>query len=112
MSGYIAKPDSTNVFKNSYKTEDKHPDYKGRMALSVELLRSLVEEAKAGNDVEIDIAMWVKKQGDGTPFFGTRVSKSMPREKSDADTAVEDPWGVTSSAPSAPPPVADDEVPF
>lgn len=105
MSGYVAKPDNTNVFKNGYKTEDKHPDYKGKMALSVELLRSLVEEAKAGNDVEIDIAMWVKKQEDGTPFFGTRVSKSMPKPA--ASAATEDDWGIT-------PPIggADDEVPF
>jgi hypothetical protein len=108
MSTYQQKPDRTNVFKNSYKSSDSHPDYKGKLVLSTDLLKSLVAEAKQGNEVAIDVAMWVNKQHDGTPYFSMKVEKAWKKEE---DSSSDD--GAWENPPPASKPASmDDEIPF
>jgi len=62
MSDY---PDSGVLFKNDYKTDDKHPDYKGK------------GEYKG---VTFDLAAWVK-QGKNGSFLSIKFSKPFEKNK-------------------------------
>lgn len=61
MSEYQQKPGQGAIFKNDYKQQASHPDYRGK------------GKDLQGNDIEI--AMWVKKSKDGKSFFSFQISE-------------------------------------
>ncbi len=66
MSGmekkFEMKPNSGSLWKNEDKTEDKHPDYKGKI-----LIEGVGEK---------DIGAWIKVKKDGkTKFLALRISE-------------------------------------
>ena len=74
--------DKTNCFKNNYKTADNHPDLKGKLTLSKELMRALVDDLKAGREAVLDIAMWKRLQKDGsTPYLSMSVQRALTEEE-------------------------------
>ena len=74
--------DRTNCFKNNYKTADNHPDLKGKLTLSKDLMRALVEDLKAGREAVLDIAMWKRLQKDGsTPYLSMSVQRALSEEE-------------------------------
>lgn len=61
MSNYEQKPGTGAIFKNDYKQQDNHPDYRGK-----------------GKDLqgnEIEISMWVKKTKDGKSYFSFQMQE-------------------------------------
>ena len=61
---YEHRPGSFSLFKNKYKTTDKHPDYRGE-----------------GKDLEgnpIEVAAWLKESANGK-FMSCKISE--PRER-------------------------------
>ena len=64
MSDFKIDESSGFIFKNNYKTEDKHPMYKGSINWKSEL---------------IDIALWVKTK-DGKSYFSVKLSEPYKKE--------------------------------
>lgn len=77
------------LFRNNYKQQDNHPDYKGN--------------GKTPDGSELDIAAWIRKDKNGNSYFSVKVSpKREFAPKPDAQAA---------SAPAASAPSIDD-MPF
>ncbi len=64
---YEQKPGTGSIFKNDYKKEAKHPDYKGLF--------------KDENGKEWSVALWVKEGVKGK-FFSMAMSEPQPQQKS------------------------------
>jgi hypothetical protein len=61
---YELNPGSGNIFKNQYKKEDRHPDYKGQV--------------RTPDGQVLDVALWIK-DGKKGKFFS--VSLQEPRQQ-------------------------------
>jgi len=68
MSTFVQKENSGSLFKNSKKTDDKHPDYTGSLMV--------------GN-TEMQIAGWVK-QGKTGSFLALKISEKRNTPKPSA----------------------------
>jgi len=66
---YERKPGDAVAFKNDYKKDDRHPDYKGN-GLDLQ-----------GN--EVDIAIWVK-EGKSGKFFSIKISEKFVKDGGDS----------------------------
>lgn len=58
------KENTGTLFKNQYKTEDKHPNYKGRINVAGKMM---------------DIALWKRTTKQGENYLSVKLSE--PREK-------------------------------
>ena len=58
------KENTGTLFKNQYKTEDKHPNYKGRINVDGKMM---------------DIALWKRTTKQGENYLSVKLSE--PREK-------------------------------
>jgi hypothetical protein len=100
--------DNTNrgaLFKNSYKSEgDNKPDYKGKIEVSRELLKKMVEAAKGGN-VVIFLSGWRKEIKSGDRAGQTMLSMSVDEPKD--PTKAKKPAGPAAEAP-----IKEDDIPF
>ncbi len=68
------KDNSGSIFKNQYKTEDKHPDHQGSCKVVCE---------KCGHATELRISAWINDLKDNTgKYFGLLFSKPQPKEQS------------------------------
>lgn len=75
MEEYTHKENSGSVFKNTYKTEDRHPDYKGKINIAGKIM---------------DIALWKRMSKDGkTPFLSVQVAEPYQKEQQPEVTASE-----------------------
>jgi len=81
---YEIKPGNGSIFRNQYKKEDKHPDYKGQV--------------RTPDGQLLDVACWLK-EGKNGKFFS--VSLKAPRDDDGA------PSGRTPPAGSI-----DEDIPF
>jgi len=59
-----------SIFKNTYKTEEKHPDYRGIY--------------KDDQGKEWSVALWVKEGAKGK-FFSMAMSEPQPQQRTVAD---------------------------
>jgi len=85
MSG--SYPPSGALFTNSRKTKDTQPDYRGNLEISKDLLKIMIEQAKAGEKINMDIAGWKKTSKTGTSFLSLKADKPYKKEeKSSEDT--------------------------
>lgn len=65
---YQYKPNSGSLFKNQYKTEDKHPDYKGDGIV---------------NGKEVELAGWINKKKNGEEYIGITFEDKKPKKESE-----------------------------
>lgn len=78
MSDYSDRTQGA-LFANHSKKAANHPDFRGELTISKELLRELVELAKSGKDAKLEIAAWNKTSKGGVDYLS--VSGSTYRER-------------------------------
>ena len=86
MSGTY--PPGGALFTNQRKTSDKHPDYRGNLEISVDLLKILVEQHKGSEKINMDLVGWKKVSKSGSSFLSLRAEK--PYKKEEKSTPVFD----------------------
>lgn len=79
MSGTY--PPGGALFTNQRKTSDKHPDYRGNLEISVDLLKIMVEQHKAGEKINMDLVGWKKTSKSGTTFLSLKAEKPYKKEE-------------------------------
>ncbi len=89
---YEAKEGDVSIFKNSKKTEDKHPDYTGKALIKGETMY---------------LSLWLKQREGGEVFFSGRIEPRRERQ----ETPVEDPFNPKTDKPKAQAQPTDD-LPF
>lgn len=87
---------SINLFKNEYKTDDKHPDY------------------KSGKNDENDGACWIRKDKNGKTYLSVKVSdeKRAAKPKPTLKEAFEDAVQHGSRSDATGYHEADEDLPF
>jgi len=67
------------------EAKGKGPNASGNVKIGRDLLRWMFEEAKAGNEVELDIAGWEKtSKKSGEPYISILLNKPWKKTRSDA----------------------------
>lgn len=72
MNDYKPNPNTGNLTKNQRKTEDKHPDLRGEVFVSRQLLELLLE--KPDDLIEIKLAAWTKISKAGNKYLSLQAS--------------------------------------
>lgn len=70
------------LFINGRKQKESHPDHRGEITLSTELLRELVAMTKSGKEPKIAIAGWNKKSKAGNQYISVAVQAFVEYDKS------------------------------
>ena len=99
------KPNSGRIFANKYKTSEKHPDYRGNIWVSVDLLKQLVSFAKDNDREEpnyMNVGLYKNQDKNGNDYFNLSIGEYKFYERKDQQT----PTNNSSSD------VIDDEIPF
>lgn len=65
---YEHRPGQISLFRNDFKKDDRHPDWKGR--------------GKDLNGKDIEVAAWTKRDGNGNTFLSVQIS--LPRDSTAA----------------------------
>ena len=79
MSGTY--PPGGALFTNQRKTNDKQPDYRGNLEISVDLLKLMVEQHKGGEKINMDIAGWKKTSKSGSMFLSIKAGPPYKKEE-------------------------------
>lgn len=77
MGNFQRRDGSFGAFRNEYKKEAKHPDFKGRMSLG---------------GVEYDVALWKKKKDDGEVYLSGSISPARERPQKPERRDSDDSW--------------------
>ena len=72
MAEYEIREGSANVFRNSKKTDEKHPDFKSKMFIDGKMK---------------DVAVWLRKTKNGDDYFHIKVNDS--RQETEKPKVVE-----------------------
>lgn len=80
---YTPKPNTGTLWPNQYKKADNHPDVKGDLFISRELLRTLASENK-DEVIKVAVAGWKKTLG-GKNCLTLSVSQPYQKAKDDGD---------------------------
>jgi uncharacterized protein (DUF736 family) len=72
MAEYTHKLNHGSIFKNDFKKEDKHPDFRGQVNVE---------------GVLKDIALWFAKDKEGKTYFSVTVSE--PRQKPEQSSVTQ-----------------------
>ena len=80
---YTPKPNTGTLWPNQYKKADNHPDVKGDLFISRELLRTLASENK-DELIRVAVAGWKKTLG-GKNCLTLSVSQPYQKAKDDGD---------------------------
>lgn len=78
MSDYKPYPNTGSLTKNQRKTEDKHPDLRGDIHVTRELLQVLMKEE--GELVQISISAWTKMSKAGNKYLSLQASAPYKKE--------------------------------
>lgn len=78
MSDFQPYPNTGKLTKNTQKTEDKHPDTRGEIFVTRDLLELLMKEP--GDLVEIKLAAWTKISKAGNKYLSIQVSAPYKKE--------------------------------
>ena len=89
MSDY---PPGGALFLQTNKRSEKAPDYSGNLEISKELFKYLLEEAKAGRPIKMDLAGWKKQSKSGTTFLSIVANKPYVKEQKSAPIDDEIPF--------------------
>jgi uncharacterized protein (DUF736 family) len=90
MSGTY--PPGGALFTNQRKTNDKQPDYRGNLEISVDLLKLMVEQHRCGEKINMDIAGWKKTSKSGTTFLSLKADKPYKKEESSSPVSDDVPF--------------------
>jgi uncharacterized protein (DUF736 family) len=82
MSGTY--PPGGALFTNDRKTNDKQPDYRGNLEISVDLLKLLVEQHKGQEKINMDISGWKKTSKSGSTFLSLKAGPPYKKEEKSA----------------------------
>ena len=74
-------PPGGALFTNQRKTSDKHPDYRGNLEISVDLLKILVEQHKGQEKINMDLVGWKKTSKSGATFLSLKAEKPYKKEE-------------------------------
>lgn len=88
------------LFRNKNKTSDKHPDLRGDLEISREVLQELVNRSKEGKELKMEVSAWKKHSDKAGPWLSLAASK--PYEKT----------GNFSASPRRSSSSMDDDAPF
>lgn len=69
-------PNTGVLWVNRRKTSDKHPDMTGTIEMDRALLQELINQAKEGKEIKIDVSGWKKKKSSGEGFLSLTVKKA------------------------------------
>ena len=89
MSDY---PPGGALFLQTNKRSEKAPDYSGNLEISKELFKYLLEEAKAGRPIKMDLAGRKKQSKSGTTFLSIVANKPYVKEQKSAPIEDEIPF--------------------
>ena len=89
MSDY---PPGGALFLQANKRSPKAPDYSGNLELSKEVFKYLLDEAKAGRPIKMDLAGWRKQTKAGSTFLSIVANKPYVKEQKTADIDDEIPF--------------------
>ena len=73
-------PNTGVLWVNRRKTTDRHPDMTGSIEMDRDLLQELINQAKAGKPIKIDVSGWKKKTQKGEGFLSLTVKKAWEKE--------------------------------
>lgn len=77
---YENKPWTGTLFKNDYKQNEKHPDYKGKFYVALD-----------GQVVEFELAAWVRESKNGKKYMSVKAGeKRQPREHAKVEPDFDD----------------------
>lgn len=85
-------PPSGALFTNTRKTSDKHPDYTGSLEISMDVLKVLVEQAKSGQSIKMDIAGWKKTSKAGKTFLSILANKPYEKKQQESSSFDDAPF--------------------
>ncbi len=88
MSDFKPYPNTGKLTKNNQKTEDKHPDSRGEIFVTRELLELLMKEP--GDLIEIKLAAWTKVSQAGNKYLSIQVSAPYKKEAAPKPQAADD----------------------
>tara|TARA_R100001244_G_scaffold98507_1_gene73558 strand:+ start:987 stop:1319 length:333 start_codon:yes stop_codon:yes gene_type:complete len=107
MSDRPAFPKSKGgLWENTNKINDKHPDVKGHIEISNDVLRMLLNQKKAGiGEIKLQIAGWDRTaQNSGNRYIWISAEASVPQEFWEKVSSI-----AGDSAPPPPPPPPKDD---
>ena len=88
MSDFQPYPNGGKLTKNTQKTEDKHPDVRGEVFITRDLLTLLMQEP--GDLIEIKLAAWTKVSKAGNKYLSLQVSAPYKKESAPKPQAADD----------------------
>ena len=88
MSDFQPYPNTGKLTKNTQKTEDKHPDSRGEIFVTRDLLELLMKEP--GDLVEIKLAAWTKISKAGNKYLSIQVSAPYKKDAAPPPQAADD----------------------
>ena len=91
------------IYTNNYKANDKQPDWTGKVTLTKELLKALVERLREdkADSVEMRVALWNRVSKNGNEYKYARLD--LPQEQKKPEPVPE---------PEPEPDFNDDDIPF
>ena len=91
------------IYTNSYKENEKQPDWTGKVSLDKNLLKALVEKIKGGEEAEMRVALWDRVSKNGNEYKYARLDIPQQQRKAEPTPPV-----VEEVTPD----VSDDDLPF
>ena len=69
------------IYTNDYKQGDTQPDWTGKIELSKDLLKQLVEKVKSGEVAEVRVALWDRTSKAGKNYKYARMDLAQPQQQ-------------------------------
>ena len=66
------------VFPNKYAKTDRHPKKTGKIEITREFLKAMLERAKTGEMPVLKVAMWERTSKAGNPYENFRIELAQP----------------------------------
>lgn len=102
------------VWPNDHKSEDKHPDFRGKLVVTKEQINKLIEMGKAGMEPTMQIGAWKRTSEAGQRYIFLSSEVYVKEENTDQDgwgDESSDSWGSPKPTPSNAG-FDDDDIPF
>jgi uncharacterized protein (DUF736 family) len=87
------------LFPNDRKQKETHPDFRGHLDISKEMVNRIVEMAQAGLKPELKIAAWNRESRAGAQYFYVSAEAYMPDDTQQARPSVAAPPPAPAAAP-------------
>lgn len=73
------------LFVNKRREKDSHPNYRGELTLTKDLLKQMVEQVKAGGEAKLSVAAWNKTSKGGLDYLSLSADKFVERSRKPAE---------------------------